>query len=175
MLCKHEGGGSSPPSSTRPTQYLGQRNGRVCTALCAIEGMSTRKDNGAASVYFDHRSGMACQGARYYKGCIGRWLASISMGPDGSGKRVRARLAARTKTELLPIPIRQVNGLTLRWVRVIKIVRPSSDRDTACTDEMNMHRAPCRWTLPVAGCSGSLAQLVNSAIAINWHVAAAQT
>ena len=36
-----------------------------------------------------------------------------------------------------------------------------------------MHRAPCRWTLPVL--VRRLAQLMNSAIAMNWHVAAAQT
>jgi len=63
--------------------------------------MAARRDNGAGSVYFDHRSGTECRDARYHKSCTGRWSASISMGTDGSGKRVRARLTAPTRTELL--------------------------------------------------------------------------
>jgi hypothetical protein len=43
------------------------------------------------------------------------------------------------------------------------------------TDEVNMHRAPCPLDAAGSRCSGSLAQLMKSAIAINWHVAAAQT
>jgi hypothetical protein len=41
--------------------------------------------------------------------------------------------------------------------------------------EMNMHRAPCPLDAAGGWCSRSLAQLLNSAIAMNWHVAAAQT
>jgi hypothetical protein len=40
---------------------------------------------------------------------------------------------------------------------------------------MIMQRAPCPLGAAGSWCSGSLAQLMNSAIAINWHVAAAQT
>jgi len=34
---------------------------------------------------------------------------------------------------------------------------------------------PLRRALPVAGAAAAVAQLMNSAIAVNWHVAAAQT
>jgi integrase len=63
--------------------------------------MGKRRDNGAGSIYFDHRAGTDCRGPRYHKTCTGRWSASISMGTDGSGKRVRGRLTAPTRTELL--------------------------------------------------------------------------
>jgi integrase len=63
--------------------------------------MGTRRDNGAGSVYFDHRTGTECRDGRYHKGCTGRWSASLSQGRDGSGKRKRTRLTAATKTELL--------------------------------------------------------------------------
>jgi hypothetical protein len=38
-----------------------------------------------------------------------------------------------------------------------------------------MHRAPCPLDAADSRCSGCLAHLMNSAIAMNWHVAAAQT
>lgn len=63
--------------------------------------MGGRRDNGAGSVYFDHKTGTECRDSRYHKGCTGRWSASISKGRDGSGKRVRVRLTAPTRTELL--------------------------------------------------------------------------
>jgi len=63
--------------------------------------MGIRRDNGAGSVYFDHKAGTECHDSRYHKGCTGRWSASLSMGRDGAGKRVRARLTAPTKRELL--------------------------------------------------------------------------
>jgi hypothetical protein len=63
--------------------------------------VSGHRDNGAGSVYFDRRKGTACRDGRYHKGCTGRWSASISLGRDGSGKRKRVRLVAKTKTELL--------------------------------------------------------------------------
>ena len=63
--------------------------------------MGIRRDNGAGSVYFDHKAGTDCHDSRYHKGCTGRWSASLSMGRDGAGKRVRARLTAPTKRELL--------------------------------------------------------------------------
>ena len=34
---------------------------------------------------------------------------------------------------------------------------------------------PLRRALPVAGAAAAVAQLMNSAMAMNWHVAAAQT
>lgn len=60
-----------------------------------------RRDNGAGSVHFEHKTGTSCRDEHYHKGCTGRWSASISMGRDGNGKRSRARLVAPTKTELL--------------------------------------------------------------------------
>jgi integrase len=60
-----------------------------------------RRDNGAGSVYFEHRTGTTCHDSRYHRHCEGRWSASISLGRDGSGKRKRMRLVAKTKTELL--------------------------------------------------------------------------
>src|SRR5215467_9620360 len=69
--------------------------------MCTVDVMATRRENGAGSVYFDHRPGTACRDARYHKHCQGRWSASLSLGIDGSGKRKRTRIVARTKTELL--------------------------------------------------------------------------
>ena len=43
------------------------------------------------------------------------------------------------------------------------------------TDEVNMHRALPAWDAAGSRCSGCLAQLMKIAIAIDWHVAAAQT
>jgi len=63
--------------------------------------MATRRENGAGSVYFDHKTGTACHDARYHRNCQGRWSGSLSLGRDGSGKRKRTRLTARTRTELL--------------------------------------------------------------------------
>jgi len=62
--------------------------------------MSGRRENGAGSVYFDHK-GSKCRDGRYHKNCTGRWSASLSRGTDGTGKRKRIRLNAHTKTELL--------------------------------------------------------------------------
>jgi len=63
--------------------------------------MGTRRENGAGSVYFDHKTGTKCHDSRYHKTCQGRWSASLSLGHDGSGKRKRTRLTARTRTDLL--------------------------------------------------------------------------
>jgi len=60
-----------------------------------------RRDNGEGSVYFEHRSGTECRDERYHKSCQGRWSGSLSLGSDGGGRRVRKRITARTKTELL--------------------------------------------------------------------------
>jgi hypothetical protein len=60
-----------------------------------------RRDNGAGSVYFDHRTGSTCRDALYHKTCTDRWSASISKGTDGTGKRVRVRLTDRTRSGLL--------------------------------------------------------------------------
>lgn len=63
--------------------------------------MATRRENGAGSVYFDHKTGTKCRDSRYHKGCTGRWSASLSLGRDGSGKRKRTRLTDKTRTGLL--------------------------------------------------------------------------
>jgi integrase len=63
--------------------------------------MGTRRENGAGSVYFDHKTGTACRDSRFHRNCTGRWSASLSGRRDGSGKTHRVRLTARTKTDLL--------------------------------------------------------------------------
>ena len=63
--------------------------------------MGTRRENGAGSVYFDHKTGTKCRDSRYHRNCTGRWSASLSLGRDGSGKRKRTRLTDRTRTGLL--------------------------------------------------------------------------
>jgi integrase len=63
--------------------------------------VSGRRENGAGSVYFDHKSGTGCHDSRYHRNCTGRWSASLSAGHDGSGKRRRIRLTDRTRTGLL--------------------------------------------------------------------------
>jgi integrase len=60
-----------------------------------------RRENGAGSVYFDHKQGTGCRDARYHRNCTGRWSASLSAGRDGSGKRRRIRLTDKTRTGLL--------------------------------------------------------------------------
>lgn len=63
--------------------------------------MSGRRENGAGSVYFDHKTGTTCRDSRYHRNCTGRWSASLSAGRDGSGKRHRIRLTDKTRTGLL--------------------------------------------------------------------------
>jgi hypothetical protein len=63
--------------------------------------MGTRRKNGEGAVYFDHKAGTPCRDSRYHRNCLGRWSASLSMGYDGSGKRIRKRIVAPTKTALL--------------------------------------------------------------------------
>jgi len=95
LVCNQKVRGSSPLSSTKIPANLYQwrtSEGRF---------VSGRRDNGAGSVYFDHKAGTTCRDSRYHKSCTGRWSASISLGRDGSGKRKRIRLVASTKTELL--------------------------------------------------------------------------
>src|SRR5262249_20231883 len=88
-----------PPGET---QVLGTQGlDPVCTTVCTVDVMATRRENGAGSVYFDHKTGTACRDARYHRNCQGRWSASLSLGRDGSGKRKLTRLTARTRTELL--------------------------------------------------------------------------
>ena len=92
--------GSNPAAPTRQNSISCPTYWRACVPrLCTTVDM--RRDNGAGSVYFDHKSGTTCRDEHYHKGCTGRWSASISMGRDGNGKRSRARLVAPTKTELL--------------------------------------------------------------------------
>jgi hypothetical protein len=73
----------------------------VCTNMCAFDAMGTHRENGAGSVYFDHKAGTRCRDSRYHRNCTGRWSASLSVGLDGGGKRIRKRVTASTKTGLL--------------------------------------------------------------------------
>src|SRR5215469_14992777 len=61
-------------------------------------GMSGR-GRGEDSIYFDHR-GAECADPddRLHKGCGGRWAASVSLGFELDGKRVRKVVTGKTKT-----------------------------------------------------------------------------
>lgn len=59
--------------------------------------MAERRENGAGSVYFDHKQGPAsCRDKRYHRNCTGRWSGSLSL---GNGKRTR--VTGKTKSETL--------------------------------------------------------------------------
>jgi len=62
--------------------------------------VANRGRRGEDAVYYDHQTGTVCRDARYHRKCSGRWRAEVSLGKDGAGKRVRRRVAAKTKTEL---------------------------------------------------------------------------
>ena len=47
---------------------------------------------------FEHGKGTACTDARFHRHCEGRWRASVSLGYDVDGKRIRRRVTASTKT-----------------------------------------------------------------------------
>ena len=58
-----------------------------------------RRLRGEDSVSFDHRG--PCTDTERHRKCPGRWRAEVSLGYAASGKRVKKKVTARTKTELL--------------------------------------------------------------------------
>ena len=58
--------------------------------------MAARRD----TIYFEHARGSECRDARFHRSCTGRWRGEISLGFDGSGKRLRRKVSGRTKTEV---------------------------------------------------------------------------
>jgi integrase len=61
--------------------------------------VANRGRRGDDAVYYDHL-GTACSDPRYHRKCRGRWRAEISLGKDGTGKRMRRRVSAKTKTDV---------------------------------------------------------------------------
>lgn len=61
--------------------------------------MAERGRRGDHAVYYDH-GGAPCRDSRYLRTCSGRWRAEVSLGKDGTGKRIRRRVSGKTKTEL---------------------------------------------------------------------------
>ena len=61
--------------------------------------MAKRGRRGDDGVYYDH-AGTPCRDSRYHRTCRGRWRGEVSLGTDGTGKRLRRRVSAKTKTEL---------------------------------------------------------------------------
>jgi len=59
--------------------------------------MTARRAKGDDSIYFDHL-GPDCRDPRYHRGCAGRWRGAISLGYDGTGRRIRRKVSGRTKT-----------------------------------------------------------------------------
>jgi integrase len=57
-----------------------------------------RRGFGDDAIYFD-RSG-DCRGARYHKGCPGRWRGAVSLGYGPDGKRICRKVGVRTKQEV---------------------------------------------------------------------------
>jgi integrase len=59
--------------------------------------MAARRAKGEDSIYFDHLE-PDCRDPKYHRGCAGRWRGAISLGYDGSGKRIRRKVSGHTKT-----------------------------------------------------------------------------
>jgi hypothetical protein len=59
--------------------------------------MAERRSEDA--VYYDHM-GTPCRDSEYHRRCSGRWRGEINLGKDGTGKRRRAKVSAKTKTEV---------------------------------------------------------------------------
>lgn len=58
-----------------------------------------RRGSGEDAIYFDHAA--ECKDARYHKPCRGRWRGAVSLGYDGSGKRIRRKVSGQTKQAVL--------------------------------------------------------------------------
>lgn len=68
-----------------------------------------RREKGTGSIYFDHMGtehnpkGQRGDGdnTKFHRGCEGRWRGTVDLGRDGSGKRRRKPVAARTRQEVI--------------------------------------------------------------------------
>jgi integrase len=61
--------------------------------------MATRRFRGEDGVSFDHRG--ACTDPERHRHCPGRWRAEVSLGYDANGKRIKKKVIAKTKTEVI--------------------------------------------------------------------------
>lgn len=61
--------------------------------------MVRRRIRGEDSISFDHRG--ACIDPDRHRHCPGRWRAEVSLGYDAAGKRVKKKVVAATKTEVV--------------------------------------------------------------------------
>jgi len=52
-------------------------------------------------VSFEHKVGTGCTDAKFHRHCQGRWRASVSLGFDADGKRIRRRVTGSTKTAVV--------------------------------------------------------------------------
>jgi integrase len=54
------------------------------------------------SISFEHRAGTACVDAEreLHQNCTGRWIASVSLGTDGTGERIRKRVTGKTRSDV---------------------------------------------------------------------------
>jgi hypothetical protein len=54
------------------------------------------------SISFEHRAGTACADAerKLHRNCTGRWVASVSLGTDRIGKRIRKRATGKTRSDV---------------------------------------------------------------------------
>jgi hypothetical protein len=92
--------GDCRPFSRSPEQFInnewafGSRPFRL-----TVSGMAARRRRGEDSISFDHRK--PCTGSAEHAGCTGRWRAEVSLGYDTTGKRVKKKVTASTKTELI--------------------------------------------------------------------------
>lgn len=61
--------------------------------------MAARRARGEDSISFDHRG--RCIDPERHRTCPGRWRAEVSRGYDASGKRVKSKVTATSKTALM--------------------------------------------------------------------------
>ena len=121
-------------------------------------------------------------------------LGLVAILAASAGHRVTAQVTAavllwRAVTYLSPIPLGAAACFVWRHVPALIHTSPGDAGPASLrrvdgtgqparmprTDEMHMHCAPCPLDAAGSWCAGALAQLMNSAIAMNWQAAAAQT
>lgn len=64
-----------------------------------VMAVAARRRRGEDSISFDHRG--PCTDPERHRNCPGRWRAEVSRGYDASGKRVKSKVTATSKTALL--------------------------------------------------------------------------
>jgi integrase len=61
-----------------------------------------RRKYGTGSVSYEHRAGTCLDNGRgLHKRCTGRWTGSLSVGPDGLGRRTRKKVIGKTRGEVV--------------------------------------------------------------------------